>query len=214
MNVKKATREYYKYFSNQEGNEHIAGVFAIETILNLTSIYKSKNILELGLGIGSVSYSIIDFLTQKNISFNYYGTENNAFCLQELPKNLKDNFYKINLYKEFKDLESNLVFDFIIIDGSDDSLQKIKDFVSKRAVIFVEGYRIEQVNFIRSIFPNSIFTSVISDFKNPEYGPFDSDKWSGGGQLIFINPSLKQKLHWFYLRVLTSIKYKITRKIK
>ena len=214
MNIKKATKEYYEYFSKLDGNDHIAGVFAIETILKLISIYKPKNILELGLGIGSVSYSVIDFLTKKNIKFNYYGTENNAFCLKELPKNLKEKFNIIKLYNEFKDLQSNLVFDFIIIDGSDDSLQKIKNFVSKRAVIFVEGYRIEQVNFIRSIFPKSIFTSVISDFKNPEFGPFDSGKWSGGGQLIFINPSFKQKLHRFYLRILTSIKYKITRKIK
>ena len=214
MNVKKATKEYYKYFSELDGNDHIASVFAIEIILKLTSVYKPKSILELGLGIGSVSYSIIDFLTNNNIKFSYYGTENNAFCLQELPKNLKKKFKKIKLHNEFKDFQSDLIFDFIIIDGSDDSLQEIKDFVSKRAVIFVEGYRIEQVKFIRSIFPKSIFTSVISDFKNPELGPFDSDKWSGGGQLIFINPSFKQKFHRFYLRMLTSIKYKITRKIK
>ncbi|GGG99540.1 hypothetical protein GCM10011416_17350 [Polaribacter pacificus] len=214
MTVKQLSKIYYKHFSKLNGNEHIASVYGIEVILNLIAKYKPKNILELGLGIGSISYSIIDFLSTSNKDYNYYGTENNEFCLQVLPTNLKEKYDKINLFNEFKNIPTNLKFDFIIIDGSDKSLAQIKKSVSNRAIIFIEGYRIDQVNFIKSIFPKSIYTSVISDFKNPKHGPFDSDKWSGGGQLIFVNPSFQQKMHRFYLRLLTSFKYKITRKLR
>ena len=53
-----------------------------------------RTALELGLGIGSISYSIIDFLSINNKDYNYYGTENNEFCLQVLPTNLKEKYDK------------------------------------------------------------------------------------------------------------------------
>ncbi|WP_194767997.1 hypothetical protein [Tamlana sp. I1] len=213
MNNKITAYKFYKHFSNTEGNQHIAGLFAIETILNLVERYSPQNILELGLGIGSVSYSVIEFSKKINLKMNYYGTEKNIFCLEELPKNLENKFNHIRLFSEAKDLPRDIKFDFIIIDGSDDSLKSIKNSVSERAIIYIEGYRISQVNLVKSFFPRNKYVSVISGYKNPNFGPFDKKKWSGGGQLIFVNPTFYQRAHYLYLKVLTSFKYKVLRKL-
>ena len=210
--TKKIVAEYYKKFSNVEGNQHIASLFALETIIRLIKLNSPVSFLEIGLGIGSVSYSITEYLKMKGTPFEYSGTEGNEFCLEQLPKNLGENFNTIKLYRSVENLP-NKKFDFIIIDGSDSSLESIEKFVNKRTVIFIEGYRISQVNLIKNIFPKYLYTSVVSGYKNPSYGPFDANIWSGGGQLIFTNPTIKQKLFFLYFRIATSFKYKITRKM-
>lgn len=80
--------------------------------------------------------------------------------------------------------------------------------------MYVEGYRMKQVNALRKLFPRSKYVEIISNYKSPDYGFESTEKWSGGGQLIFINPSLKQKCYWIKNKIRTSLVYKIVRKIK
>ena len=68
-----SSEEYYKYFSKLEGNQHIANLFAIEKILDIIQFNRPKRILEIGLGIGSISYSVIDYLSKRQSSFEYFG---------------------------------------------------------------------------------------------------------------------------------------------
>ncbi len=51
-------KKCYKKFSTVEGNQHIASLFALTKIIDCVQLNKPKSILEIGLGIGSVSYTV------------------------------------------------------------------------------------------------------------------------------------------------------------
>lgn len=204
--------KYYKFFSKAEGNQHIASLFAIKKILDIVELNQPKNILEIGLGIGGICYSIVEFLDQKNISYQYYGTENNEFCLSQLPIHMGDKYKKLHILPDISKVDKNIKYDLVIIDGSDDALDQIKNIIATHGVIFIEGDRIVQVDTIRNLFPKHVFTQTISNYKDPEYGPFDSSAWSGGGKLIYVNPTPKQKNNYYFEKLKTSFRQRIVRK--
>jgi len=199
----------YKYFSNLEGNQHIASEFALKKIIEIIKNYKIKNILELEIGIGSISYCVLEFFKENTVQINYIGTEANEFCLEVLPKYIKGHFDKIQIFDNLNRIFSNEKFDLVIIDGKEENLIKIKNLISKRGIIIIEGDRIPQLELIRNSFPNCIYTRLISNYKNPGYGPFSSNDWCGGIQLIFINPDFHQKINFIYYKAVTSFRYKI-----
>lgn len=196
----------YKYFSNLEGNQHIASEFALKKIVDIFDNYKINNVLELGIGIGSIAYCILEHSKRK---VNYVGTEANEYCLSVLANNLKDHYDKIKIFSSLKNITVGHKFDLIIVDGKDENLLEIKEKISNRGIIVIEGDRIPQLNMIKNIFSSSLYVRVISNYKNPEYGPFSSTDWSGGLQLIFINPSFSQRLNYMYYKIITAIRYKI-----
>jgi hypothetical protein len=213
MKNKNYAEKYYRYFSKAVGNQHIANLFAIQKILDIVEFNKPKRILEVGLGIGSISYSIIDYLREKNLSFEYFGTEANQFCLNELPKNLQNHYSKIKLFSNIEEIKTEEKFDLIIVDGSDTSIEKICNLITNNGTIFIEGDRKDQLNILIKLFPNFKFVHTISNYREPDYGPFTTENWSGGGKLIYINPTFKQKTNWLYERIISSYRNRITRKI-
>ncbi|WP_293870268.1 hypothetical protein [Flavobacterium sp.] len=209
MKSDKIAVETYKYFSNLEGNQHIATEFALKIIAKIVKKYQPKNILELGLGIGSISCVVLKFTQSKNQAINYLGTEANYFCLMALPKYLKEHYNRLTIFNALEDVVHSQQFDLIIIDGKDENILRVKDIISRHGIIIIEGDRMPQLNSIRTIFPNSFYTRVISNYKNPNYGPFSATDYSGGLQLLFINPTFKQKLDYLFYKFQTAIRYKI-----
>lgn len=201
--------ETYRYYSTLEGNQYIASEFALKVILEIIHHYKVKNILELGVGIGSISYSVFEYAQNSKRDIHYVGTETNSFCLDVLPKYLNEFYEKLTIYNEIRELSDKDKFDVIIIDGKDDNMEFLEKLISKNGIILIEGFRINQLNFIREIFPNSIYTRVISNYKNPVYGPISPDNYAGGVQLIFVDPTLKQKMNYLTYRIGTAIKYRL-----
>lgn len=212
MNYKKIAEDNYKRFSFIEGNEYIATEYALKTILRLIEDFKIKSVLEVGLGIGSISDTILKYAEATKKPIYYAGTEANEFCLAAIQQNVAQ-YEKISLTNSLADIKDNKKFDLIIVDGSDVSLKSIAGFAKPNTIIFVEGWRGSQVNLLREIFPGCVHVEIISSYKNPECGPFPSANWSGGGQLIFINPSLFKKLYWFQERVASFLKRRL-RKVK
>lgn len=200
MNYRKIAQENYKKFAFIDGNQHIASEYALITILKLIQDFKVKSVLEVGLGIGSIADTVFKYAKKKNIDINYTGTEANAFCLQALKTNVED-YNSIHLYNAIADVKRDKKYDLIIVDGSDASLNEIISFCKQKTIIYVEGYRISQVDSLKKMFPNFKHVEIASSYKNPKYGPFPSDIWSGGGQLIFINPNFYSKLYWFAEKV-------------
>lgn len=213
MSTKQISSESYNYFSNKEGNQHIAGMYALQKILDIIKVNKPKYILEVGLGIGSISYTILKDAEVNNRKLVYHGTESNEFCLKMLKENLSQYYNSIEIFNDIENLKSDIKYDFIIIDGTDQSIDKIKDSIAPNGVIFIEGGRAEQTQKMKTTFPDNKYTVCISDFKNPEWGPFPSDIWSGGGSLIYIKPTTKQFFHYLKERIRTAFRYKIKRKL-
>jgi spore coat polysaccharide biosynthesis predicted glycosyltransferase SpsG len=209
MNQKNLVIQNYKKFCSLEGSEYIASEFALEIILKIVEKYKINSILELGLGIGSISDTVLKYSKNNNSKINYVGTEKNEFCLNALKNNVED-YKQIELHSELVDVK-NKKFDLIIIDGYDDSLREIVSFCKENAIVFIEGDRKGQTETILTIFPKYKYVNVISLNKNKPYahGTCETSHYVGGGQLIFINPTLKMKRHWFKEKVKTYIKNKI-----
>jgi len=205
MTYKEIAKNVYKKFSTIEGNHGIASEYAIETILKLIKKYKIKSVLELGLGIGSISDAILKYSNNKNLGIDYIGTEANSYCLSVLNKNVK-HYEDIHLYKNLEAVSSNHKNDLIIVDGTDSSLESIKAFSKKETIVFVEGCRADQVSSIKKYFPKAVHVEIISVEKNRDYGPFPATQWKGGGQLIFLEPSIFRKGYAFKEKVNSFIK--------
>lgn len=214
MKYKDVSIQNYKMFCGFEGSEYIASEFALETILKIISKYKVKNILELGLGIGSISDTVLKYSKNENKIISYTGTESNTFCLDALKNNVQD-FDKLKLYPAL-DLVANNKFDMIIIDGYDETLTKVVSFCKKNAIIFIEGDRKGQTKMIQQIFPKSKHVNIVTLNKNKEYahGYCSTSSYVGGGQLIFINPTLGMKFFWFQQKIRTFIINRIRNLIK
>lgn len=212
MNYKKIAEDNYKRFSTIEGNQYIATEYALKTILRLIEDFKVSSVLELGLGIGSISDTIFKYADANKTNIFYTGTEANEFCLEALPKNVP-HYDKIHLYSDLSEVKRDRKYGLIIVDGSDEALNSIVDFATSNTAVFVEGWRGSQLNMIKEKFPNSSRVEIISYYKNPLCGPFDSTVWAGGGQLIFLDPSPSQKFYTLKEKIMTNLKYKL-RKLK
>ncbi|WP_418636170.1 hypothetical protein [Winogradskyella sp.] len=207
MHYKKIAVEGYKKFSNIDGNQYIAGDYALEIILRIITDFKIKKVLEVGLGIGSISDTILKHSKENNVSISYFGTEENDFCLKALPQNVVD-YNRIALHKTISDIPKTEKFNFIIIDGSDDALNNVKELLNSNAIMFIEGGRQSQIDIIKQIYPKALVAEVVSMRRPPSYGPFHQ-KWTGSGSLIFCEPTPSQKLYWFKEKVQSYFKRRI-----
>jgi spore coat polysaccharide biosynthesis predicted glycosyltransferase SpsG len=208
MNEKKLAIANYQRFCAFEGSEYIASEFALEIVLKLIKKYKVGRILEMGLGIGSMVDTILQYANQQGLDIQYTGTEANEFCLGALKSNVID-YAKLDLQPELKSVKDQK-FDLIIIDGYDESLELIKKYCHDQTIIFIEGDRAAQTKNILSIFPNAKHVNIITLEKRKAYahGTTGQMHYVGGGQLIFVNPDMAMKLHWFTEKVATYIKRK------
>ncbi len=205
MSEKQRIRYAYEKFCLAEGSQHIASEFAIEKINQLVKKFHIERILEVGLGIGSISGIILAVNRGKKIS--YTGTEANHFCLKALPDNLKEVYHRLNIVADLTKLSFNNKFDLIIIDGKDQNLDIVKDLISEHGIIAIEGDRISQLDSLQEFFPNHKYVHLISKDKNPSYSPFPSTQWQGGLKIIFIKPTAFQNFWWIREKISTKLKY-------
>ncbi len=206
--VKQLAKQKYLEFSAYDGSQHIASEHAIYRVLENIKNNKCKDILEIGLGIGTMYSAAYNLYP----SINYFGTENNEFCLNSLRYNLSSSYEKLNLLSNITEVE-NEKFDLIIIDGTDNSIEQLPVLTKKNSVLIIEGDRKQQELKIKNIFPSSKYVHIISLQKNDINGVFDKNSYQGGVKVFFINPTLNQYSYYIKHKWLTFIKYKI-RKVK
>lgn len=205
MNLTKHIEENYYKFCLLEGNSFIASEFALYKILKIIEDFKIESVLEIGLGIGSISDTVLKKQKATGKKIRYVGTEANEFCKNALKSNV-ESYSEIEQYEDLSELNSGSKFDLIIIDGQDETLPNIVTFCKKRTIIFIEGDRTPQSKLILSIFPHAKLVQHITIQKNKTYSPGNPSFFVGGGRLIFINPNFKMKLYWFKEKVSSYLK--------
>jgi len=205
MSTTDTVEENYKRFCKLDGSEYIATGFALSIIIKLIERFNVNSVLELGLGIGAIADTVLKFSEQHKWNLKYVGTEENEFCNNALKENIQ-YYSKLEHHSKLSELDLNNSFDLIIIDGLDDNLQQIKSYCKKRSIIFIEGDRTPQANFIMSIFPKARHVNVITLEKNKSYSHGNPDFFIGGGRIIFINPDSKMTLFYWQARISTYIK--------
>lgn len=209
MSKKPDIKYAYKEFCLAEGSQHIASEFAIEKLYELVENFRVERILEVGLGIGSISGIIL--AVKRGKPLDYTGTEANNFCLNALPDNLKEDYHRLNIVSDLTKFSSNNKFDLIVIDGKDQNLNIVKDLISDHGIIAIEGDRISQLDSLQKFFPKHKYVHLISLNKNKSYSPFPTTHWQGGLKIIFKNPTGCQKLWWAKEKLSTKLKYWLIR---
>jgi len=205
MSKKQDIKNAYEKFCLAEGSQHIASEFAIEKINELVKIFRVERILEVGLGIGSISGIIL--AVNKDKKLIYMGTEANNFCLKALRDNLGEDYNRLTIISDLTQISVLNKFDLIIIDGKDQNLNIAKDLISYHGIIAIEGDRISQLDSLQKFFPNHRYVHLISLNKNESFSPFPITNWQGGLKVIFINPTGFQKLWWVKEKISTKLKY-------
>lgn len=208
MNNKDFIKKQYCKFSKAEGSQFIASENALGEILNFINKFKPANILEVGVGIGTISDSIIKAF-KDDYRPNVYGTENNDFCLSKLPENLGKDYSFLKLFPSIQDLPRNIEFDLIIIDGKESNLKSIKDHMNDQCIILVEGDREEQTKICQKLFPNSKFVHLITSKKNSSYSNRAKGHYQGGIKVIFTDPHFTHFLEWFKLKLTSKFHFQI-----
>jgi hypothetical protein len=196
VNLKQFAHKEYKGYCLAEGSQHIVSEFALYNILKLIRKYKPTFILEVGVGIGTISGSILKCSRKTKWDVTCFGTESNQFCLDQIPHNLKKDAVNLLLYNEVSSLPDYSKFDLIIVDGAESKLEKVKNKISHRGIILIEGDRSDQVAIIRELFPNSRVAQLISTDRNGKYSVKRAGDYQGGLKILFTNPNLRQLTHW------------------
>ncbi|MEP3836594.1 MAG: hypothetical protein ABJM36_03050 [Algibacter sp.] len=205
MNIREIAKQNHLKFSAFEGSQHIASEFAIYKLLEVTKKFKRLSILEVGLGIGSISDTILN--NNKTENMCYVGTENNSFCLESLKKNLNEkNYNTLTVLPGIdKVFELRKKFDLVIVDGSYDNILSLSSQLESDAIIAIEGDRITQVNDLKTLFPKAKFVHSISLRKNNPNGVGLPGHWQGGIKLLFLNPNNSQLVYCFTEKVKTKL---------
>ena len=196
-------RRVYEKFSLAEGSHHIASEYAILKMQDLIRKFHIKNVLEVGLGIGSIAGSLLEV----NQELEYSGTETNRFCLDSLPDNLGKNYERLVIYPDLQTVPANKKFDLLIVDGKDPNLPSLKKMLSPRGIIVLEGDRLHQQKVLQSLYPRHKMVHSISLRKNKSTSPFSAEEWQGGLKVIFTNPSGTQYIWWLKEKFVTKLKY-------
>jgi hypothetical protein len=206
--INKISKENFHKFCKYEGCDHIASEYALFTLLKLCKRHKVTSVLEIGLGIGCIVDTIQKYYAQSGNQIFYSGTENNNFCLKALRENVND-IDSVKIYETIMDVPNDHKYDLLIIDGGDKNLEYVNKLINDKGIIYIEGFRGSQIEAIKNVFPKILHTEIISIKKNKKYSPFIQSHWMGGGQLLFINPTLGQRFHWLEEKLKTKLKYKI-----
>ena len=207
MKIRSFVIEQYQEFSEAEGSEYIVSEYALEKILEIINKFKVQEILEIGLGIGTISGSILEYAGKNRMDIKCTGTESDIFCLNQIPRNMGTNVEKLEIYNNISELPTNRLFDIIIVDGEVDNMDIIFQKITDRGIIIVEGDRKEQVKKLRSMFPSHKFASMVSVRKNSIYSKKNQNEFKGGLKLIFVNPNYNQFNYWLKIKIWMKFKY-------
>ena len=202
------TERQYRKFSRAEGSQYIASEYALFRILKLGQKFRPKNILEVGVGIGTISDSLLKIF-ENSYQPKIFGTEDNEFCRSQIAINLGPSFEQMKLFRSIPELPKCQKFDLIIIDGKDSSLQQLKGIMSERCILVIEGDRKNQTDFVRRLLPDSKFVHSIVCRRNSSYSNRPKEHFQGGVKIIFTNPDTKQYLEWMRLKLSSKIHFQI-----
>jgi protein-L-isoaspartate O-methyltransferase len=138
--------EIFTAFKARPGSEFIASPFAIDELSKLVIGKRPKRVLEVGAGIGTLTYVLCRLKEQ--CPFELVSVEWNDFCLGELAKNVDGEFTLVNSMDD-----ASGEFDLIVIDGGSQD-PRFVSALATRGVIFIEGFMDKKHALIRDVYRN------------------------------------------------------------
>ena len=148
--------EVYRVFSTKEGAQHIAKPPSIQAVTEIIRWHKPKTILEVGGGIGALS-----FVCLKHSEANVDIFEDNIFCIGELRKNLRDFDGRYTIHSDYSNYSlPHLAYDLVIFDGGTyELINQLTRSLTDMRLTFFEGNRIQdRAVFRKALKENYVFT--------------------------------------------------------
>jgi protein-L-isoaspartate O-methyltransferase len=217
LNTRKLADEIYRIFGSYPGAEYIASLNAINGVLRIMKTRKPVSVLEVGAGIGTLTHALFEALrymydTSAAAQVRIVSTEDNEYCLEQLSHHLPDILQdsRFTLRRTMDDAHADARgFDFIIIDGGmfDDPRYTTK--LLDGGVVFVEGDRQSQRMLMQQSGRSFTTKSIISNRRNPDYGPYPTSKYQGGYTVFSFEPGMAEKLSAITQRIVTAAKYRL-----
>lgn len=124
-----------EFFLKKPGSEHIASTFALAHLARLLRTNKINSALELGAGIGTMTYLLLSGLPS---NARVECTEPNKFCVEQLHRNVPAEMLHRLLIHPNSDPCTKTIFDLVIIDGR---VKPPLTFMRPGTICFVEGER-------------------------------------------------------------------------
>lgn len=143
--ISSETWEIFRKFGAQIGSEHIASPVTIEALSRLCREHKPRRILEMGGGIGTISYILLKY---SDAFLDVY--EDNEFCLSKLRENLVPFEGRYQIIQNYRISPPVQDYDLMVVDGGSG---KAWDggyplavwffilFLKSVKIVYVEGFR-------------------------------------------------------------------------
>lgn len=140
-----------------EGVVGIASEHAIGGLLRVIETYRPRRILELGAGIGTLTYTLLSKVVELGLheaeGYVFYTVENEPFCKEQLANNMAEHPALYQRVDSTEELPESQVYDLIVVDGGGDlpndmGVMSFADCLSRGGIIFVEGGRAYQRGLI------------------------------------------------------------------
>ena len=180
--------EIYQKFQQQTGSERIATPVNLEALLRLCREIKPQRILELGGGIGTISYTL---LNNSEAALDIY--EDNEFCQKKLRENLAPFMGRFQILETYRLLPPSREYDLIVVDGGNgkswdggfnQAIWFYLHYLKSVKTIYVEGYRRLQRFWARNALRHRYLYNLVQ---------YDKMDWEGiswkGGLLMECRPS-------------------------
>src|SRR3989339_1817628 len=110
--ISRDSDEIYDKFKSQSGSQNIASPVTISVLSKMCAIERPKRILEMGGGIGTISYTL---LKNSDAFIDIY--EDNDFCRNKLKENLSQFSGRFQIIDTYRILPPVREYDLVIIDG-------------------------------------------------------------------------------------------------
>ncbi len=129
----------HQLFASRPGAEFIASDFALAHLSCLLNTAKPNSVLEMGAGIGTVTYLL---LTHPQRPESIVSVEDNEYCLEQFNRNLPaqmrgGHLLTTDVHTARKQAKH---FDVVIFDAENQA-EEACEFVGPETIVFVEGSR-------------------------------------------------------------------------
>jgi precorrin-6B methylase 2 len=130
-----------------DGAVGIASAHAIDGLIRAMERFRPSRILEVGAGIGTLTFAILDAADRLGLGARVVTVETHPFCLEQLGRNLARFGGRYELVADTRGAGGP--FDLVVIDGGGDlpgdmRRMDLGGLVARGGVVFVEGGRAGQ----------------------------------------------------------------------
>jgi len=135
----------YRDFKQRPGSGHIAKPVTIEALLQLIQKLQPRRILEMGGGIGAISYTL---LKHSKARVDVY--EDSEFCREQLRQALREFTDRYQIIEDYRVLPPAREYDLVIVDGGSgrsgdggfrEAVWLYLNYIQDVKAVYVEGNR-------------------------------------------------------------------------